>query len=88
MPGYFIDALFVTVGLMLLLALFRLLRRAVHPVSRSVLHGLAGLAAMLTANTVGGLFGLGLGLNPLTISVCAALGVPGTAMLWAVRYLM
>lgn len=86
MPAYLTDALFVFVGLLLERQLFVLLRRARHPAGRFALHGLMGLDGLLIANTVGGLFGMGLGLNALTLPVSAGLGLPGVALMWALRY--
>ncbi|MCD8088438.1 MAG: pro-sigmaK processing inhibitor BofA family protein [Oscillospiraceae bacterium] len=88
MPDYMINALFVTCGLMLLVRLAELIRRAARPLLRLGLHGLTGLVLLLMGNTVGNLFGLGLGLNALTLSVSAALGAPGVALLWTVRYVV
>lgn len=88
MPDYMINALFVTCGLMLLVRLTELIRRAARPLLRLGLHGLTGLILLLMGNTVGSLFGLGLGLNGLTVTVSAALGGPGVALLWAVRYVI
>ncbi|MCD8116809.1 MAG: pro-sigmaK processing inhibitor BofA family protein [Oscillospiraceae bacterium] len=88
MPDYILNALFVTCGLMLLVRLAELIRRAARPLLRLGLHGLAGLILLLMGNTVGSLFGLGLGLNGLTISISAILGAPGVALLWALRYIL
>ncbi len=85
MPDYVCRALFVLTGLMLLYLLTTILVRTRHAAVRALLHAVMGLASLLTANTVGGLFGAKLGLNALTLPVCAALGVPGTALLWALR---
>lgn len=85
MPDDLCKSLFVLTGLMLLALLTALLLRAKSAAWRAVLHAVMGLASLLTANTVGGLFGAKLGLNALTLPVCAALGVPGTALLWALR---
>ena len=85
MPDYVCRALFVLTGLMLLYLLTTILMRTKRTAVRALLHAVMGLASLLTANTVGGLFGAKLGLNALTLPVCAALGVPGTALLWALR---
>ena len=85
MPDYVLRALFVLSGLMLLYLLTSLLRRTRRPAVRALLHAVMGLVSLLTANTVGALFGVKLGLNAMTLPVCAALGVPGTALLWALR---
>ena len=85
MPVYVMRALFVLTGLMLLRQLYAILRRTRPSAVRALLHAVMGLAALLMSNTVGALFGAQLGLNALTLPVCAALGVPGTALLWALR---
>ncbi len=85
-PDYVLNALFVLVGLLLTRQLLFLLRRCRHPVPRFLLHAVMGLCLLLTANTLGGLFGLGLGLNAVTLPVSAGLGAPGVALLWALRY--
>ncbi len=82
------KALFVGVGALLMRRLWELTGRAAHPAARAAVHSVMGLAALLMSNTVGGLFGAGLGLNGLTLPVSAALGVPGVGLLWAVRYLL
>ena len=88
MPGYITSALFLLTGLMLLYVLGTLLPRTPHPAARALLHAVMGLAALLMGNAAGAPFGLGLGLNAVTVPVCAALGLPGTALLWALRYLL
>ena len=88
MPDYIIRALFVLTGLMLLYELAWICARTAHPAARALLHALMGAASLLTANALGAPFGVGLGLNAVTLPVCAALGAPGTALLWALRYML
>lgn len=87
MPDYLIKALFVFTGLLLTEQLVTLLPRARFAV-RLLLHAVMGLTGLLMANTVGGLFGLQLGLNAVTLPVAAGLGLPGVAALWTMRYLL
>ncbi len=87
MPDYVIKALFVLTGLMLTARLAELLTHARHPAARALLHAGMGLAALLMGNTVGALFGVGLGLNALTLPVSAVLSLPGVAAMWALRWL-
>ena len=87
-PGYFLKALFVITGLMLIKQAYSLSARTKKWPPRALLHAVAGLAALFTANAVGSLAGLGVGLNGLTIPVSAALGAPGVGLLWAVKYLL
>ena len=88
MPDYFLKALFVVVGLMLVERAYALAPHAKGWAARALLHAMAGLAALFTANTAGSLLGLGIGLNMLTLPVSAILGVPGVGLLWAVKYLL
>ena len=88
MPDYAINAFFVFTGLVLLVQLFSLLPHTHRLWVRALMGSLAGLVALLIGNTIGGLFGLKLGLNAITIPASAGLGVPGVALLWALRYLV
>jgi pro-sigmaK processing inhibitor BofA len=88
MPDYILKALFVVTGLGLMELLRQLYRRAAAPVWRRLCQGVSGLCALLTANMVGSAFGLGLGLNALTVPVSAALGPAGVALLWALKYFL
>ena len=88
LPNYILKALFVVVGIGLLRQLWGLLRHARHPVPRTAIHGLAGLTTLLVGNTLGGLAGVGLGLNLLTVPVAAILGAPGVVLLWGLRYVL
>lgn len=86
MPDYILKALFMVAGLGLLRTLAEILPYTRHPLGRFSIHGTAGLAALLMANTIGGLFGVGLGLNAVTLPVSAGMGVPGVALMWFLRY--
>ena len=86
MPEYMLKALFMVVGLGLLRVLAALLPCTRNPLGRFSIHGIAGLAALLMANAVGTLFGVGLGLNAITLPVSAGMGIPGVALLWFLRY--
>ena len=88
MPDYLLKALFALTGFLLLYALYSILPQARHPALRALLHGTAGLTSLLLGNALGAPFGLGLGLNVLTIPASLVLGVPGTALLWTLRYLL
>lgn len=88
MPDYITNALFVLTGLLLLGQLFSLMPHIRRVWLRALMSGISGLTALLLGNTVGALFGLNLGLNALTLPVSAGLGIPGVALLWALRYLV
>lgn len=88
MPDYILNALFVLTGLVLLRQLGALMPSTRRPWVRAMMSGAAGLVMLLLGNTLGSLFGLGLGLNALTLPVSAGLGVPGVILMWALRYLV
>ncbi len=87
-PRYVLKALFVTAGLWLA----RMARECGRETQRRwaawLFRALAGQAALLTANALGALKGLGVGLNGVTVAVSALLGAPGVSLLWAVKYLL
>lgn len=86
-PDSFIKALFVFTGFLLIHRLTALLPHA-HPAGRYFLHAVMGLSGLLILNTIGGLFGLNLGLNAVTLPIAAGLGLPGVGALWILRYLL
>jgi len=86
MPDYVIKALFVLTGLLFLYKLLQLSPHTPHPLSRFLMSGAAGFTVLLLGNTVGGLFGMGLGLNAITLPVSIGLGAPGVILLWFLRY--
>ena len=87
-PEPFLKALFVTVGLLSVKLLYDLVGQVRSWPGRAALHALAGIALLLTANALGAMGGLGVGLNRLTVPVSAVLGAPGVGLLWAVKYLL
>ena len=87
MPDYIARALFVVTGLLLQRQLIKLLPHLRHPAARFPAHAVMGLSALLTANTVGSLFGAGIGLNAVTLPVSAVLGIPGVLLMWIIRFL-
>ena len=88
MPDYLIKALFVVIGLLLQRQLFALLPHARRTAARFFVNAVIGLSALLTANMIGSPFGMGVGLNAVTLPVSAGLGLPGVALLWIFRYLI
>jgi pro-sigmaK processing inhibitor BofA len=88
MPDYVLKALFVVAGLGLLGLLRQLYCRSGAPVGRWLCQAVSGLCGLLVTNMVGSAFGLGLGLNALTVPVSAVLGPSGVALLWALRYFL
>ena len=88
MPDYVWKAMFVLAGFVLLGLVYDVLKGTGKKLLRGLLHALAGLAGLLTANTLGSLIGVGLGVNPVTGLVAAALGLPGVGLMFALRYLL
>ena len=88
MPAFILKALFVLTGLMLMYELAVVSPHVRRPALRCAVHGVMGLCLLLIANTVGAVFGVGIGLNAMTLPVAAGLGAPGVVLLWAVRYLL
>lgn len=88
MPDFVLKAVFCFLGLFLLGQFAELGRQPMKGVFRFLLQGASGLAGLLTANTLGALAGLGLGVNALTCLVSVLLGLPGVGLLYGLRYLI
>lgn len=88
MPEYICKALLVFTGIVLLGLQQELLAAPVKRGARWGLNALAGLTALLSANTLLNLWDLGLGLNGWTAGVSALLGPAGVGLLYGLRYLL
>lgn len=88
MPDYVLKAMFVVTGVLLLTQAAELLRQPMKKFFRFCLHALSGFAGLLTANTLGSLLGLSLGVNAVTCLVAALLGLPGVGLLYGLRWLI
>ena len=88
MPAFIFKALFVLTGLMLVYELAVVIPHVRQPALRCAVHAVMGVCVLLLANTVGAVFGVGIGLNAMTLPVAAGLGAPGVVLLWAMRYLL
>lgn len=73
-------------GILLLYVTVRLLAGPMRFTARLAFHTLVGAVLLLTFNLVGGYFGQTLPLNPVTTLVAGVLGVPGVALLVALRF--
>ncbi len=69
------------VGIILLFILGRLLLVPLKVVLKLVCNALAGAAAIILINLIGGLFGFQIALNVYTSFIVGTLGVPGILML-------
>ena len=86
MPEYVWKALTVLTGLVLVGLICSVLKTLKNRLGRFVLHGLAGVTSLITANTVAAAFGCGVAVNAASLAVSGLLGVPGVGLLYALRY--
>lgn len=86
MPDYVWKALLVLTGTVLIGLTLSAIRHTRSPAGRFALHGIAGLSALITANTVTAVFGAGVAVNAVTLSLSGLLGIPGVGLLYILRY--
>lgn len=75
--------------LVILLFLYLLARLFAGPFksgARILLHFGLGLLLLIMANSISGLFGASLGLNPYNALVAGYLNIPGIILLFLIRY--
>ena len=82
------SAVGYVVGLIALLIALQILAKPVEWTARIVGNSIAGGLGIWVVNLVGGLFGLHLGLNPVTAAVVGLLGVPGLVALGIMRWIL
>lgn len=75
-------------GLILLLVLARLLYVPLRLIGRLVINAFVGLFLLVLFNTIGGLVGLHIALNPVTALVVGFLGIPGVVVLFVIRHVV
>jgi len=85
MPDYVWKALLVLIGVLLVAEIGAVVGKVRSGFLRFILHGAAGLASLITANTVAAVFGAAVALNAVSFTVAALLGVPGVGLLYALR---
>ncbi len=73
------------IGIIALYALSVLLVVPVKIIIRLVINGIMGGLILLLVNLVGGLFGLSIGINPVTSIIAGFLGVPGVVLLLIIQ---
>lgn len=74
--GFLIIVLFVGV---------RLFYKPLKRLARFLLKGAAYTGALLLINLIGGPFGFAIGVNLVTVVLCALLGIPGIIALFLLR---
>ena len=72
-------------GIVILYAAARLLAPPVRFAARLLANTLAGLVLLFAFNIAGSFFGVRIPLNPVTALLAGALGIPGVALLLALK---
>ncbi len=86
MPEYVWKALTVLTGLVLVGVIVSVLQTLQNRLGRFVLHGIAGVTSLITANTVAAVFGGGVAVNAASLAASGLLGIPGVGLLYVLRY--
>ena len=73
------------VGIVALYVLGLLLVVPIRIIIKLVINGIIGGLTLLLVNLVGGLFGLSIGINPVTSIIAGFLGVPGVVLLLIIQ---
>ncbi len=73
-------------GLILLYVFFRLFYVPLRYLAVVVYHGAVGALILWAVKIVGGLFGFGLAINPVTALIAGFLGLPGVVLLSLLTY--
>jgi inhibitor of the pro-sigma K processing machinery len=75
-------------GLLLLYIVGWLLLVPVKLIIRLIYNGIVGGIMLWVLNLVGGLFGFGVAINPVTALVAGFLGIPGVILLITLQYML
>lgn len=86
MDIYVVIAYFM--GVFFLYVIGRLLLIPLRVVFNLIVNAVIGGAMLLVVNLVGGLWGITIGINPITALVAGLLGIPGVILLLALRFLL
>ena len=73
-------------GIVVVYLIIRLLMPPMRFTARLAVNALVGIVLLLTYNLVGSFFNQAMPLNPITVLIAGFLGVPGVALLVALRY--
>lgn len=82
------SAVGYVVGLIILLIALQLLAKPLEWTARVIGNSIAGGLGIWLINLVGGLFGLHLGLNPVSALVVGVLGIPGLVALGVMNVIL
>lgn len=86
MDIYVVIAYFV--GVFLLYVIGRLMLIPLRVIFNLIVNTVIGGAMLLIANLIGGIWGIYIGINPITALVAGLLGIPGVVLLIALRFLL
>ena len=86
MDIYVVIAYFA--GVFLLYVIGRLLLIPLRIIFNLIVIAVIGGAMLLIVNLIGGMWGISIGINPITALVAGLLGIPGVALLIALRFLL
>jgi inhibitor of the pro-sigma K processing machinery len=75
-------------GLLLLYLVGWLLLVPVKLIIRLIYNGIVGGIMLWLLNLIGGLFGFGIAINPVTALVAGFLGIPGVVLLIVLQYML
>lgn len=80
--------LWALIGLVIVIILGRIFRKPLQHMIRLLYHSILGGVLLLILNFPLSAFGLGVGLNGVTLLISGILGVPGVLMLYAIRAIL
>ena len=83
--GHYLSVTFEIVALLLI---FRLMSLPIRLIWKLVINLLCGFAALLLMNLLGGLLGITLSINLVSVGTVALLGLPGVGLLLMIRLLL
>ncbi len=86
MDIYVVIAYFV--GVFLLYVIGRLLLIPLRIIFNLMVNAVIGGAMLLIVNLIGGIWGIFIGINPITALIAGLLGIPGVILLIALRLLL
>lgn len=75
------------IGLFLVLFIARILSKPFKILLRLALNILIGGIVLIVINTLGGSYGIALGVNPVTAAVVGIFGLPGLALLFVLKFI-
>jgi len=72
-------------GFIGVIVLMRIFAKPIKIILKIALNTVLGGVLLLVLNSFGGIYGINIGINPLTSFICGVLGIPGLALLYVLR---